>query len=123
MAKKKKTYTEAVIDGKVITFGGTEDEERLLKAAAWLNSRMDGLEKEGSYRNLDLRTKWILTGLNLSEDYIAKCAELEEAQKQIADLQNEIYGLKHDLASAQIKKEDTEKELSKAQDRLKRNRY
>ena len=119
----EKNYAEVVIGGKVITIGGKQDEEYLHKVAAYLNGKTDALRKKGAFRGMDLETRSILTQLNVCDDYFAAQQKLEDSEKHVADLQEQVFQLKHDLAAVQMKKENIEKELSKAQERLKRAGY
>lgn len=119
----EKNYAEVNIGGKTITIGGKQDEEYLRKVAAYLNGKISALKKRGAFRTLDVETRAILTELNVCDDYFDTQVKLEDAEKHVAELQDQIYQLKHDLAATQMKKENIEKELQKAQERLKRAGY
>ena len=119
----EKNYAEVIIGGKVITIGGKQDEEYLRKVASYLNGKIEALQKKGACKRLDPDTRAILTELNVCDDYFDTLDRLEDANRHVAELQEQVYELKHELAATQMKKENIEKELSKAQERLRKAGY
>jgi cell division protein ZapA len=106
-----KTSAEVVIDGKVYTLSGYEGTEYLQKVAGYINdkiSEFDGLE---DYRHFPLNMKATLIQLNIADDYFKAKAQVEKLERDLELKEKEIYDLKHDLISNQIKTETAEESL------------
>ena len=115
-----KTNAEVVIDGKVYTLSGYENEEYLQKVAAYINNKiaefddMDEYEEEeesevvneDSQNNSSLQST--LIELNIADDYFKAKALVEKLEGDIENKDKEIYDLKHDLISNQVKTENAE---------------
>ena len=93
----EKSSAEVIIGGKVYTLSGYEGEEYLQKVAAYLNM------------------KNTLIQLNIADDYFKAKAQVEKLEQDIEMKDREIYNLKHDLISNQIKTESDEKTLTELQ--------
>ena len=89
-----KTNAEVVIDGKVYTLSGYENEEYLQKVAAYINNKIAEFDDMDEYKHLPGNMKSTLIELNIADD--------------IENKDKEIYDLKHDLISNQVKTENAE---------------
>lgn len=105
-----RNYTDVIIAGKVYTLGGHESEEYLQRVAGYLNGkhaelrRVDGfLRQPPDYQNVMLQ-------LNVADDYFKAMGRLEELEKQAESQANEIYSLKHQLVTVQLKLEEMKRE-------------
>ena len=103
-----KTSAEVVIDGKVYTLSGYEGEEYLQKVAAYINGKITEYDTLEDYRHLPLNMKSTLIQLNIADDYFKAKAQVEKLERDIELKDKEIYDLKHDLISNQIKTETAE---------------
>lgn len=103
-----KTSAEVVIDGKVYTLSGYEGEEYLQKVAAYINGKITEYDTLEDYRHLPLNMKSTLIQLNIADDYFKTKAQVEKLERDIELKDKEIYDLKHDLISNQIKTETAE---------------
>ena len=103
-----KTSAEVVIDGKVYTLCGYEGEEYLQKVAAYINGKITEYDTLEDYRHLPLNMKSTLIQLNIADDYFKAKAQVEKLERDIELKDKEIYDLKHDLISNQIKTETAE---------------
>lgn len=103
-----KTSAEVVIDGKVYTLSGYEGEEYLQKVAAYINGKITEYDTLEDYRHLPLNMKSTLIQLNIADDYFKAKAQVEKLERDIELKDKEIYDLKHDLISSQIKTETAE---------------
>ena len=110
-----KNYTEVLIGGKVFNLGGFESEEYLQKVSTYLNHKIDELASNDSYRKQSSETRSILLALNIADDYFKARKQGSSLETDIESKDKEMYDLKHDLISVQIKLENAEK----AMDRLK----
>ena len=103
-----KTSAEVVIDGKVYTLSGYEGEEYLQKVAAYFNNKIAEFDEIDDYKHIPVNMKNTLLQLNLADDYFKAKAQVEKLEKELEAKEKEIYDLKHDLISNQIKTESAE---------------
>ncbi|HBA62670.1 MAG TPA: cell division protein ZapA [Lachnospiraceae bacterium] len=111
-----KNYTEVLIDGKVFTVSGFESEEYLQKIASYLNHKIMECTANDSYRKQSADTRSILLALNISDDYFKAKMKVDSFESDMDNRDKEMYDLKHDLISTQIKYENTQKALDKARE-------
>ena len=110
-----KNTAQVVIDGKIITLGGYESEEYFQKVAAYMNNKIGELSQMPGYSRQAMETKHTLLSLNITDDYFKAKAQVEKLEQDIEMKDREIYNLKHDLISNQIKTESDEKTLTELQ--------
>lgn len=101
-----KTSAEVVIDGKVYTLSGYEGEEYLQRVAAYINNKIAEFESMDDYRSIPLNMKGTLLQLNIADDYFKAKAQVEKLERDMELRDKELYDLKHDLISNQIRTED-----------------
>lgn len=101
-----KTSAEVVIDGKVYTLSGYEGEEYLQKVAAYINNKIAEYDAIEDYKHLPLNMKSTLIQLNIADDYFKAKSLVEKLEGDLEQKEKEIYDLKHDLISSQVKVED-----------------
>ena len=106
-----KNKTEVVIDGKIYTMSGYESEEYLQRVATYINNKLAELKKLDGYARLSQELKSILLELNVADDYFKAKNQVEMVEEELAQKDQELYDLKHELISTQIKLEDAAKEL------------
>ena len=100
-----KTSAEVVIDGKVYTLSGYEGEEYLQKVAAYINNKISEFDGIEDYRHIPLNMKNTLIQLNIADDYFKAKAQVEKLERDLENKEKELYDLKHDLISNQVKRE------------------
>ena len=110
-----KNFTEVLIGGKVFNLGGFESGEYLQKVSTYLNHKIDELASNDGYRKQSSETRSVLLALNIADDYFKAKKQGSSLETDIESKDKEMYDLKHDLISVQIKLENAEK----AMDRLK----
>ena len=103
-----KTSAEVVIDGKVYTLSGYEGEEYLQKVAAYINNKISEFDGIEDYRHIPLNMKNTLIQLNIADDYFKAKAQVEKLERDLENKEKELYDLKHDLISNQVKTESAE---------------
>ncbi len=105
----QKNYTEVLIGGKVITLAGYEGEDYLQKVATYLNHKINECKNTDGYCRQNAYMQSTLLALNIADDYF-KAKKLTEAlERDIEVKDKEMYDIKHDLISIQIKLENAEK--------------
>ena len=108
-----KTNAEVVIDGKVYTLSGYEGEEYLQKVGAYINSKINEFDSIDEYRHLPLNMKATLIQLNIADDYFKAKDKAEKLEHDMELKEKEIYDLKHELISNQVKTETAEERAAK----------
>lgn len=103
-----KTSAEVVIDGKVYTLSGYEGAEYLQRVAAYINNKIAEFNALEDYKHVPVGMKNTLLELNIADDYFKAKAQIEKLERDIESRDKEIYDLKHDLISNQIKTENAE---------------
>jgi len=107
-----KTDTEVIIGGKVFTLSGYESEEYLQKVASYINNKLNEYGKVDSFRRQPLDTQAVLLQLNIADDYFKAKKQISLLEEELQSKEKELYDLKHELISAQIR-------LETAQDQVK----
>lgn len=118
-----KNYTQVLIDGKVYTLGGSEDESYLQKAASYVNEKNSAMRKVPGFTKQSADYQMVMTELNIADDYFKAVEWGEGMERQKNDMEKETYSLKHELVSTQMKLEAVLKDLEERQremDRLNR---
>ena len=103
--------TEVHIAEKIYTLRGYESEEYLQRVATYINNKLAELKKLDGYARLSQELKSILLELNVADDYFKAKNQVEMVEEELAQKDQELYDLKHELISTQIKLEDAAKEL------------
>ncbi len=105
-----KTDTEVIIGGKVFTLSGYESEEYLQKVASYINNKVNEYSKVDSFRRKPLDTQGVLLQLNIADDYFKAKKQISVLEEELQRKEKELYDLKHELISSQIRLENLEKD-------------
>ena len=111
-----KNKTEVLIDGQIYTLSGYESEEYLQRVASYLNSKIAEIKTSEGYHRLPSDMQGIMLNLNTADDYFKAKKQADGLEVQISEKDRELYDLKHELISTQIRLESIEKELTSLQD-------
>ena len=103
-----KTNAEVVIDGKVYTLCGYEEPEYLQKVAAYINSKINEIDALDGAKTLPANMKGVMIQLNIADDYFKAKSQVEKLERDMELKDRELYDLKHDLISNQLKNESTD---------------
>ena len=106
-----KNDTEVVINGKIYTLSGYESEEYLQKVAAYINTRINDLKQVDGYSRLSFDMQRILLELNIADDYFKTKKQADSMENELSSKDKQLYDVKHELISSQIKIEALEKEV------------
>ncbi len=112
----EKTDTEVLIGGKVFTLSGNESEDYLQRVAAYINSKVAEYSKLDSFRRQPVDMQNILLQLNIADDYFKARAQVEVLQEEVDNKDRELYDVRHELVTAQIKMQSMEKTLRELQE-------
>lgn len=106
-----KTDTEVIIGGKVFTLSGYESEEYLQKVASYINNKLNEYGKVESFKRQPLDTQSVLVQLNVADDYFKAKKQIALLEEDLQGKEKELYDLKHEIISAQIKQESSEEQI------------
>lgn len=109
MAAKKSA--EVIIDGKVYTLSGYEEEDYLQKVGAYINNKISEFNEMEEFCRLSADTRSTLLALNIADDYFKAKESVDKYQMDMDQKEKEIYDLKHDLIADQIKLENYEEKI------------
>ncbi|MEG0370161.1 MAG: cell division protein ZapA [Hungatella sp.] len=120
-----KNYAEVLIDGKIYTLGGAEEEHYLQKVASYINEKISQLRRQEGFSKQSQEYQAVMVELNIADDYFKTKDQAMNAQKLKDDMERETYNLKHELVTTQMKLEaalhDLEEEKRTAQQTLSHN--
>ena len=116
-----KTDTEVIIGGKVFTLSGYESEEYLQRVASYINNKLNEYNKVDSFRRQPMDTQGVLLQLNIADDYFKAKKQISILEEELQAKEKELYDLKHELISAQIKLESSEEQVQTLQQDLNEN--
>ena len=108
-----KNFTEVLISGKVFTLGGYESEDYLQKVATYLNHKITECSSSEGYRKQNADTRSVLLALNIAHDYFKAKTQGTTLESDIEAKDKEMYDLKHELISVQMKLEEAQKSIDK----------
>lgn len=106
-----KTDTEVIIGGKVFTLSGYESEEYLQKVASYINNKLNEYSKVESFKRQPLDTQSVLIQLNVADDYFKAKKQIAILEEDLQGKEKELYDLKHEIISAQIKQESADEQI------------
>ena len=113
-----KTDTEVIIGGKVFTLSGYESEEYLQKVASYINNKIAEYNKIDGFKRQPIDTQNVLLQLNIADDYFKAKKQIEIMEEQLSEKEKELYDIKHELITTQIKLENAEKNGKSLQTKL-----
>ena len=116
-----KTDTEVIIGGKVFTLCGYESEEYLQKVASYVNNKINEYSKLDAFRRQPFEKQSVLLQLNVADDYFKAKKQIDVLEEEVKAKEKELYDLKHELISTQIKLENLEKNNKSMQTELNEN--
>ena len=115
MAPSSKTDTEVIIGGKVFTLSGYESEEYLQKVASYINNKVNEYSKLDNFRRQPIDTQGVLLQLNIADDYFKAKKQISDLEEELQVKENELYDLKHELISTQMKLESSQEQVKALQ--------
>lgn len=104
-----KANVEVVIGGKVLTICGYESEDYLQKVASYINNKLNEYSKLDGFKRQSLEMQNVLMQINLADDYFKAKSEIARMEDEVAAKDKELYDMKHELISLQIKMENLDK--------------
>ncbi len=113
-----KTDAEVIIGGKVYTLCGYESEEYLQKVASYINGKLNEYNSMDGFRRAPIDMQNVLMQINLADDYFKVKKQIASMEEEMEAKEKELYDLKHELVTTQIKMENLDKNLKIAKEEL-----
>lgn len=113
-----KNYTQVLIDGKIYTLGGSEDEAYLQRTASYVNEKNMQLRGIPGFSKQSADYQQFMIQLNIADDYFKALDHSEQMEEERNRMEKESYSLKHELVSTQMKLEAVLKDLEERQVQL-----
>lgn len=110
-----KNTVQVLIDGKVYTLCGYEDEDYLNKVASYINNKLSELKADEGFRRQNRESQTTMAYLNIADDYFKSKKQADILEMELENKNKEMYNLKHELIGLQIKEESARKELADLQ--------
>ena len=104
-----KTSADVLIGGKIYTLSGYESEDYLQKVANYINNKINEFDEMEQFRRFPVDMKSTLVELNIADDYFKAKEQAQKLDQDVKEKEKELYELKHELISARIKVESSEK--------------
>ena len=114
MASKNKT--QVLIGGKIYTMGGYESEEYLQRVAAYLNNKITEIKTAEGYARMSQEMRGLLLNLNTADDYFKLKEKSDQLSESLSSKDKELYEIKHELISTQMKLDSLTRELENEKD-------
>ena len=107
-----KTDTQVVIGGRMYTVSGYESEAYLQQVAAYLNNKLNEFDQMEGFHRQSIDLQHFLIQLNLADDYFQAKKQTEPLEEQLEEKEKELYDIKHELITTQMKLENMEQTIS-----------
>ena len=108
-----KNSTEVLIGGKVFKLSGFESEDYLQRVSTYLNHKMSECASIEGYNRQTAETRSTLLALNIADDYFKAKKQGAVLESDVQQKDKEMYDLKHELISTQIRSEYLEQEIER----------
>jgi cell division protein ZapA len=108
----EKNTIKVTIDGKSISIGGYESTEYLEHVAFYINNKIGEMKELPGYSRQSAEMKTILLALNVADDYYKAKTRADALEEDIEAKDGEWYSAKQDLANAQVRIHELERELA-----------
>ena len=109
-----KQYTEVMIGGNIYRLSGVENEEYLQQVAIYLNSKLKELRQTDGFTRLPADYQNLMVQMNVADDYFKAKEKAAKLNQKLEEMEKELYQVKHDLITNQLKMESLQKGIMDA---------
>jgi cell division protein ZapA len=113
-----KNDAQVIINGKIYTLSGYESEEYLQKVATYINAKYLELKDVPGFKRQNSDVQRTLIELNIADDCFKAKKQADILDSDLTEKDRQLYEIRHELISAQIKIESLEKELTALKEEL-----
>ena len=114
---KKENQTEVLIDGKVYAISGEEKTDYIQKVAQFVNEKLQEVRTIPGYKRMEEEYRELLLNLNIADAYFKEKEAFERLSEDMEEKERELYAVKHDMVSTQMKLEAALKQQEKLGER------
>ena len=111
-----KKSVNVVIGNHMYNLSGYEEKEYLEKVASYITQKIDEVQELQYYKQLNTDMKTVLLELNIADDYFKARDRVMSMEAEMKQKDQEIYNLKHELVSLQVKDNEMENQLRDLED-------
>lgn len=105
----EKSNVQVVINGKVLTMSGYEDELHIQRVASHVNKVYKEMTATDAYRRLPPDIRPIFINLNLADELVKAQESIEQLEADLARRAEELSELKAELVDAKMKASNGQK--------------
>jgi len=109
-------FTEILIGGNLYRLSGVENEEYMQQVAIYLNGKLSELKRTEGFTRLPADYQSVMVQLNLADDYFKVKEQLAQLKTELEDREKELYQVKHDLITTQLKMDSAARETAAARE-------
>lgn len=113
-----KTDVDVLIGGKIYKLSGYEGEEYLQMVASYINNKMSEMNQMRGYGRMSADMQRTMLALNMADDYFKAKKRISELEADAQERDRNEYDLKHELISAQMQIETSEKEIVRLREEI-----
>lgn len=113
-----KTDVDVLIGGKIYKLSGYEGEEYLQMVASYINNKMSEMNQMSGYGRMSADMQRTMLALNMADDYFKAKKRISELEADAQERDRNEYDLKHELISAQMQIESSEKEIVRLREEI-----
>lgn len=106
-----KNRVKISIDGKGFTLVGDESEEHMRQVASYIDEKMTEVREKAVAVTLDSSLAYVLTALNVADDYFKEKAYVSELEGRLIGLTARVQELSGKLDVAEKAREEAENKL------------
>ena len=117
MAMKKTNLTDVLIDGKIYSISGNEDTDHIQKVAQLVNDTIQEVRTIPGFKRMDEAYQALLLNLNLADSCFKEQEQVARLTEEAEEKERELYALRHDMVSVQMKLEAALKQQDKLGER------
>ena len=116
MFMDSRQFTEIMIGGNLYRLSGVENEEYMQQVAIYLNGKLSELKRTEGFSRLPADYQNVLVQLNIADDYFKVKEQLAQLNAQLEEREKELYQVKHDLITTQLKMDSAAREAAATKD-------
>lgn len=109
---ESRQFTEVLIGGNLYRLSGVENEEYMQQVAIYLNSKLSELKRTEGFTRLPADYQNVMVQLNIADDYFKAKEQVKKLTRELEEREKELYQVKHDLITTQLKMEAVTRETS-----------
>lgn len=113
-----KNYTQVLIDGKIYTLGGLEEESYLQRVASYISEKISNMKRQEGFMKQNPDYQTVMVELNIADDYFKARQTAATLEKEKSEIEKDVYSLKHELVTTQMKLEAAVKQSAESKAKI-----